>query len=123
MEFRIWLENNDELQQLVQSLEQQYPGLDLHAFETIYSVEVAQIKVPEELQGQGIGTGVIKAIQSFAQKLGKPIVVIPSPERGKKAALNRFYRQQGFTHNKGRNQDYRLSKPFGPTMYWKPKPE
>ena len=115
------MENTDQLQQLVQSIKQQYPEIDLSVWENSYSIELSTIKVPRLLQGQGIGTAAIKAIKDYAQQVGKPIVLRPQPDRGKKAALSRFYKRQGFIDNRGRNIDFTLSSPCAPTMYWKPK--
>jgi len=121
MQFRQWLEENSELQKLVASLEQQYPEIaSLFAWENIYSVELSDIKIHKDSRNQGIGSAVISALKDFAASVGKPLIVAPEPGKGKKAALTRFYRRNGLIPNKGRNKDYRLSKPFSGTMYWKP---
>ena len=42
------------------------------------------------------------------------------PEKGKKGALQRFYKRNEFVNNAGRNKDYGLSE-FSRTMLYKPK--
>ena len=120
-EFRIWFEENS-LQKLINSLELQYPGVQLSAWENSSRIELAMIKVPKEIQGQGIGSKIIQFIKDYAQSVQKPIVLRPDPEKGKKAALNRFYTRQDFVNNKGKNIDYSLSSPTSKTMYWKSGP-
>jgi len=112
----------DELQVLRQKLKTQYPGLELDLWKkNNNSVELASIEVPQELRNQGIGTDVIQQIKDYAQKNNLSIVLRPEPNKGKKGALDRFYRRLDFIPNKGRNMDYTLSAPFAKTMYWKPK--
>jgi len=117
--FRIWLEENS-LQQLINNLESQYPGVQLWAWENSSRIELAMIKVPKEIQGQGIGSQIMKMIKDYAKSVQKPIVLRPEPEKGKKAALNRFYTRQDFVNNTGKNIDYSLSSPTSKTMYYKP---
>jgi GNAT superfamily N-acetyltransferase len=112
----------NELNDLIITLESQYEGLQLQAHLSSGGyILIAEIKVPKELRGQGIGSSVIEEIKNFAQKYNKEIVLTPQPEKGKKKALDRFYRNLDFIHNKGRKKRYDLSSPFGPTMYWSPE--
>jgi len=123
-------------------LEKQYPGLflsvslnaageppSLLAQSSLYQkpkwarsshIHIQQITVPKELQGQGIGTKVIMAIQEFAKSVGLPITLMPSPEPRMKAKLYKFYTSLGFRPNKGRHKDYSLSSFFGATLVWRP---
>lgn len=103
---------------LVNRLREENPGLTLNAYENPYQVHIQDIEAKPT--GQGTGTKVMRRLQEYARQVGKPIVLHPEPERGKKAALMRFYKSLGFVMNKGRKRDYALSSPFGPTMYWKP---
>ena len=73
------------------------------------------------MRHQGIGREIIKVLQDFAQKRGKPISLHPVSEYGYKKKLNDFYKGQGFIPNKGRNRDYTISDPFAATMYWRPR--
>lgn len=118
MEFKLWLEN---LQNLVAAIKQQHPTIDLFAWENNDKISLDTIKIPKELQNQGIGTDIVTKIQKYAQKVGKPVVLSPSADKGKKEALNRFYNNLGFTKNKGRKIDFTLSSPTAPTSYWKPE--
>jgi len=114
--------NDPQLAKLVEQLKSTYPGLMLSVWNSNNGwIELNEIKVPKEMRNQGIGSLVIKKIQEYAKSVGKPIRLTPSPEPGKKGALQRFYRNVGFIPNKGRNIDYQLSSPLSPTWYWKPK--
>ena len=116
------LENQPtEFNQLMQDLKAKYPGVELFAWEKDDRIYLSEIRVPKVSRGQGIGTNVILALQVYAQRVDKPIVLSPEPEKGKKGALDRFYRGLGFVHNRGRHRDYRLSTFGGPTMIWRPK--
>lgn len=121
MKFKNWLnENNEALQSLVQRLKGDVPELvDLWAWETDDYVELAKIEIDPKARNQGIGTKVVEAIKQYASSVGKPVVLTPEPARGKKGALERFYRRSDFIPNKGRNKDFRLSRPFSSTWYWK----
>jgi GNAT superfamily N-acetyltransferase len=124
MNFKRWLEAVDQtnLKAVVNGLRQQYPFVDLFAWETESYVELANIKIAPEHRGQGHGSAIIKAFQNYCQQVGKPLVVRPEPEKPRlKNRLLRFYKSLGFIANKGRNADYRLSTPFAMTMYWQPK--
>jgi len=111
-----------ELKILENELESQFPGLDLSMWFYQHGpyIEVAAIKMPTEMQNQGIGHKVMQAIKNKAQEWGIPVVLSPEPAPRKKKKLMNFYKDLGFVPNKGRNKDYRLSIPFAPTMYWRP---
>lgn len=122
-----WREQGDEamagVKQLEQELEAEFPqlqDLDLAAH-TNGSLHIASIRVKPGHAGQGIGSQVMRRIQSYAKQQGLPITLTPQPDRGHKADLHRFYRSHGFWKNKGRRADYRYTSPFAPTMLWKPK--
>lgn len=108
-----------DLKSLVSEIETEYPFIDLYVYETPYSIELANIKLPPEVRNQGIGTKIIQRLQQYAKEVQKPIVLTPEAERGKKKKLDKFYKNLDFVHNKGKNRDYRLSKTFAPTMLWK----
>lgn len=118
-DFRTWLEENS-LQKLVNSLELQYPGVQLSAWESNSRIELAMIKIPKGMQSQGIGSKIMQFLKDYAQLVKKPIVLRPEAENGKKAALQRFYSKHDFVNNKGKNIDFKLSSPTARTMYWKP---
>lgn len=110
-----------DLSTIVKNLKIKYPGLVLFAWETENKVELATLTVPKNMRGQGIGSSVIREIQEYARSIGKPISLHPEPDKGKKKALDDFYKNLGFVHNRGRNKDFTISSPFFPSMYWKPK--
>ena len=121
MRFRQFFEENAPIDDLRAKLMAKYPGLYLFVSENNYRIEISSINVPEEQRNKGIGSAVLKAIQDYAHSVNKPIVLSPEPEPRKKVALNRFYKTNGFVHNKGKNRDYRLSSMGGPTMLWRPR--
>lgn len=107
---------------LERSLEAEFNGLDQLDLRTGNggALHINLIKVKPEFQGQGIGSKVMTKLKAFAQERGIPITLSPEPDRGKKAALQRFYKGHGFWKNKGRRADYRYTSPFAPIMIWKP---
>lgn len=121
MKFKQWHESSDGLESLLDELRKEYNPISILAWEDKNKIEVAKIVVPPDKRNQGIGTAVMKRLQEYAQSVGKPIVLRPEPEKGKKKALDRFYSGLGFVNNRGRNMDYTLSSPMARTMYWKGK--
>jgi hypothetical protein len=125
MEFRNWLEGEmdryfaEDLPVVVR-IKGKYPGVKVYAYETAHKIELMQLEVPEGMRGEGIGTDIIKMMQDYAASAGKPIVIRPEAERGRKADLDRFYKRLGFVHNRGRNTDFAISSPLASTMYWRP---
>jgi GNAT superfamily N-acetyltransferase len=118
--FKIWLESSG-LDAVLSKATDKHPGVQISAYENKHSIELMQIKVPEDARGGGIGTEIIKSIQEYARSAGKPIVIRPAAEKGRKGDLERFYKDLGFVHNKGRNVDFTLSSPTASTMYWRPE--
>lgn len=119
MEFRTWLESSG-LDAVVAGVVDRHPGLKLVAYEAKEKIELMSIEVPEGSRGMGVGTEAVRAIQSYARSVGKPIVLRPEADRGRKGDLDRFYKGLGFVHNRGRNTDFVLSSPTSRTMYWRP---
>lgn len=107
------------MEELLKNIRIKYPSIEIDAFENEFKVELQLIKVPEELRNRGIGTDVIKTLQQYAKLVNKPMVLRPEAERGKKKDLHRFYSNNGFIKNTGRNIDYSLSSPTASTMYWR----
>lgn len=104
---------------LLAQIESKYPFVKVFAFENQYKIELQQIEVPEEHRNSGIGSEIVRLIQDYAKTVNKPVVLRPEAGRGKKGALDRFYKRLGFVDNSGRNKDYSLSSTFGPTKYWR----
>jgi GNAT superfamily N-acetyltransferase len=118
--FRIWLESSG-LEAILSSIRSRTPFLKLDAYETKEKIELMLVEVPEVFRGMGKGTEIIKTLQDYARSVGKPIVIRPEAEKGRKGDLDRFYRNLGFVHNKGRSMDFTLSSPTASTMYWRPE--
>lgn len=112
------LDKEYNLSSLIDNIKKQYPGIHIEVYENPQKINLSSIIVPQK--NQGIGTKVVNMIKDYAKKVRKPIVLIPDAEKGKKQALDRFYKNLGFVANKGRKVDYSLSSPFAKTMYWKP---
>lgn len=110
-----------ELQSIRKAILAEFPQIeDLWISVNDRYIDVGNIKIKKEFRNMGIGTKVINKIKEYAAAINMPVVLSPSPEKGKKSALNRFYKGLDFIPNKGRNRDYQLSSPFAGTMYWKP---
>jgi GNAT superfamily N-acetyltransferase len=125
MEFRTFIEEDiphgtAEFHALMQALKEKYPGVELFAWEHDNKIYFSEIRVPKEQRNQGIGSEIMRVVQKYAQSVGKPIVLSPESSRGKKGALERFYKNLDFVHNRGRHKDYSLSNFGGPTMLWRP---
>ena len=121
MNFKIWLEQFERpLDQVVQNLRTKFPGLSLWASEHENRINIGEIVVPENMRKQGIGSEVLSAIKQYAQSVGKPVTLSPEPGKGKKAALERFYKKNGFVWNRGNKKDYSLATFFGSNMVWRP---
>jgi ribosomal protein S18 acetylase RimI-like enzyme len=111
------------LQQLIDKLIKQYPGLELLAKEYRDSIYLNWLKVPANQQNRGIGSHVLQALQHYAQYAHKDVVLEPSPERGKWIALVRFYKRHGFIPNKGQELVVSYYRQYAETMYWRPTKE
>ena len=119
MWYRMAQEQND-IQELINFFLNKYPEIVLRINEYDNKIKLEKIFIPKELRGQGIGTEIITALKEYSQKVGKPIVLNPEPEKGKKGALQRFYKRNEFVNNAGRNRDDGLSE-FSRTMLYNPK--
>ena len=92
---------------------QKYPGLTLDFYDSNNHdhATLSMIQVPKELQRQGIGAEVMKAITGYADKTGKTLTLTPERRSGGpgKDRLVSWYRKYGFVPNKGRYKDFRFS--------------
>jgi hypothetical protein len=114
-------QEQDFIQKFISFYENKYPGIILRITEFDNKIKLDKIEVPKDLRNQGIGTEIISDLKSFSERIGKPIVLNPEPEKGKKGALKRFYERNEFVDNAGRRKDYDLTDTFSRTMYYKPK--
>ena len=103
---------------LEQTLYQQFPDIqkvDLSA-RSEKSIHINSIRVKKSGQGKGIGSAIINLIKEFATKNNLPITLTPEADKGKKEALSRFYKTNGFV----KCRDPHYTNPFGPTLIWFP---
>ncbi len=85
-------------------------------------VQLSDLVVPKEQQGQGLGSQYMKEFTSLADKHGKTITLTPALRdkhygSTSQSRLKTFYGRYGFVQNKGHNTDYTISD----TMYRRPK--
>lgn len=82
------------------------------------SINLHEIRVPKEKQGQGLGTQYMKELQGFAGQHGMRVTLSPSTDFGasSKSRLTSFYRGLGFVPNSGRNKDFSTKE----AMLWHP---
>ena len=113
--------NQENVQGIINWYTNQYPDLILRITEHENKIKLDKIEVPVSLRNRGIGTKVLQELKDYSEETGKPVVLNPEPEKGKKGALERFYKSRGFVDNTGRKKDYDLSDTFSRTMYYKPK--
>lgn len=106
---------------ILNQLKELYPDVRIYVSEDAKKIYLHNLQVPPEKRGQGIGRNIINILKDYAKLKNKPLVLEPSPDRGYKKKLNKFYKDLGFIDNKGRNLDQDLVKPFAKTMYYKPK--
>lgn len=101
----------ESLEKISSAWERKHPGMkfSIHQSKNPESIRVNSIEVPKEKRNQGIGSRAMKGVINYAKKKGVPVSLTPSPEKGKKKALNRFYNRLGFKSNKGKNKDFRFS--------------
>jgi GNAT superfamily N-acetyltransferase len=120
MWYKFAQEQND-IQELINFFLNKYPEIVLRINEYENKIKLDKIFIPKEMRGLGIGTEIITALKEYSQRVNKPIVLNPEPEKGKKGALQRFYERNEFVDNAGRRKDYDLTDTFSRTMYYKPK--
>jgi len=114
-------QNQNDIQELINFFVNKYPEVVLRITEFENKIKFDKIFIPKEMRGMGIGTEIITALKEYSQRVNKPIVLNPEPEKGKKGALQRFYERNEFVDNAGRRKDYDLTDTFSRTMYYKPK--
>jgi ribosomal protein S18 acetylase RimI-like enzyme len=107
----------ESVEDLQQRLERTYDLEQLWITEGPKHVEIHNIRVKPENRNTGVGTQVIDEIKKYAASVGKHVVLFAEPDRGKKAALSRFYKRQGF-QKPGRSKDFSLPRH---THIWHPE--
>jgi GNAT superfamily N-acetyltransferase len=81
-------------------------NVDTSHSEKTGNIRVNQLWVPPHLQGQGIGTRIMKGLGKYADKADKKITLNQDPDPGKKEKLAGFYKSHGFVTNKGKKRDF-----------------
>ena len=114
-------QNQNDIQVFINFFVNKYPEVILRITEFENKIKLDKIYIPKEMRGMGIGTEIITALKEYSQRVNKPIVLSPEPEKSKKGALQRFYERNEFVDNSGRKKDFDLSDTFSRTMYYKPK--
>ena len=114
-------QSQDNIQNIIDLFLSKYPGIELRINEYDNKIKLEKIFIPKELRNKGIGTEIISALKIYCERVNKPLVLNPEPEKGKKGALQRFYERNEFVNNSGRKKDYDLTDTFSRTMYYKPK--
>jgi hypothetical protein len=64
------------------------------------------------MQDSGIGSEILTKLKEYSDQVGKPIVLYPEHDKGKKTELRRFYKKNDFVPNKGRNKDFSFREPL-----------
>lgn len=108
---------SESVQDLQAQLEQQYDLEELWITEGPKYVELHNIRVKPGERNSGVGTEVMNAIKKYASSVGKRVILFAEPDRGKKAALSRFYKRQDFK-KPGRKKDFSIPRH---THIWHPE--
>lgn len=93
---------SDALSTIEKNYKRKHPDIKLsfsHSPRT-NTIRVDNIRIPKEKQGQGIGGRVIQGISNVAKRNKLAVTLTPEPDKGKKQALDRFYKKHGFSKNK-----------------------
>lgn len=97
-------------------IRQRYPDVEIDVFgDSVKGYELSKIKVPENLQNQGLGTKVMNELLTAADAQGATVKLTPDTTFGGSSVprLKKFYKDLGFVENKGKNKDFSISN----TMY------
>lgn len=81
-------------------------------------IELSNMRVDPEKRNQGTGNAVVKSLQEYATKVGKPVVLTTQAETGKKGRLNKFYEKKLGFKKVGKKRDFTF--PAGHTHVWTP---
>lgn len=107
------------VEELTAQIENLFPGVEFYVSENDLKIEVHSLRVPPNKQNQGWGSAILQMVKDYAKQVQKPVILSPEADRGKKGALERFYKKNGFIYNRGRNKDYRFGGiGAGPLMKW-----
>lgn len=84
-------------------------GIDNYAYEKNGAIFLSEIRIPKNNRGKGLGTKAMQELIDYADRTGQKILLTPSIDFGATSVsrLEKFYKQFGFTSNKGSKKDYR----------------
>lgn len=111
------LDNEEEKRQKLEKFVQEVNQLkDSHVskgmiiqihFRIPAACELVLIKVPKELQGNGLAKSFLGSFAELGDKYGVILLISPSDTFGSNYnRLKKFYKSFGFVDNKGRNKDF-----------------
>jgi GNAT superfamily N-acetyltransferase len=84
-----------------------YRGVNVDASVTKSGdIQLNNLWLPPQQRNQGIGSRAMTGLTRYADREGRRITLNQAPEKGKKAALQRFYQSYGFQSNRGRSRDF-----------------
>ncbi len=94
---------SDALSTIEKNYKRKHPDIKLsfsHSPRT-NTVRVDNIRIPKEKQNDKVRRSrVIKGITNVAKRNKLAVTLTPEPDKGKKQALDRFYKKHGFSKNK-----------------------
>lgn len=70
------------------------------------NIRVNQVWLLPSDRNKGIGGRMFKGLGKYADKIGSTTTLNQEPDKGKKGALERFYKRQGFESNRGKSRDF-----------------
>lgn len=108
--------NASSIKDLRDSLKERHNLEQLELSESDRSIELSNIRVRQENQGEGIGSEVINELKDYATKVDKPIIMTIEPDPGMRDSLERFYKKHGFVRPGG-SKDFSLPQH---SHIWKP---
>ena len=77
------------------------------------TISINNMVVKEELRNNGVGQNILDDIIKYADENNKIITLTPTTEFNTQNKLKKWYKENGFIENKGRNTDFTISD----TMY------
>lgn len=87
----------DRMSKVEESVRNDYPDVELQLHPQAKKVELAFVRVPENLRRQGVGSDIVRRVTTAADELGVPTTLSVDDRFGtRKSELNKFYGSLGF---------------------------
>lgn len=101
------------------SIKDSHSDLDIKVSENSNEINLSKIVVPDSQRGIGLGSSFMNDLISYADFVGKRIVLTPSKDFGATSVkrLKDFYKRFGFIENKGKKKNFEISE----SMYRNPQ--